>query len=230
MFPDLLSPNSIPILLTVPIPVAYPYLQSTVYWMLMYRPDLPTVNCILDAYVRVWPTYSQLHSGCLCTGLTYLQSTAFWMLMYRPHLPTVNCILDAYVQASPAYSQLHSGCLCTGLTYLSQVHFVFPCTGLIYLQSTAFWMVMYRPDLPTVKNSNSASCVFFFTSKLRVHNMVLWDQTSLSTACNFKHLKGIYPIVTVNLKIPEANRQNTNSAYHKNIKPHNVSRTYIFNW
>jgi len=81
---------------------------------------IPTVNCILDAHVQAWPTYSQLHSGCLST---------------EPDLPTVNCILDAYVRAWPTHSQLHSGCLCTGLTYL---------------QSTAFWMLMYRPDLPTV--------------------------------------------------------------------------------
>ena len=96
---------------------------------------VPTLNCILDAYVRAWPTYSQLHSGCLCTGLTYLQSTAFCMFMYRSDLPTVNCILDAYVRTWPTYSQLHSGFLYTGLNYL---------------QSTAFWKLMYRPDLPTV--------------------------------------------------------------------------------
>ena len=67
--------------------------------MLMYEPDLPSVNCILDDYVRACLAYSQLHSGCLCTGLPYLQSTAFWMLMYGPALLRVNCILGDYVRA-----------------------------------------------------------------------------------------------------------------------------------
>jgi hypothetical protein len=94
---------------------------------------IPTVYCILDAHVQAWSTYSQLHSGCLSTGLTYLQSTAFWMLMYGPDLLTVNCILDAYIQAWPTYNQLHSGCLCTGLTYYSQLHSGYLCIGMTYL-------------------------------------------------------------------------------------------------